>query len=600
MDEEHGKPADFVQPSSDKNNYSWGRIGDHNIVVASLPDGMYGTTNAAVTASQMLSSFRNIRVGLMVGIGAAIARPSQARDIRLGDVVVSLPQGPTGGVVQYDLVKSRVSVEKGHPTHTLQRVGFLNSPPEALLKALTSLRAQVERKGSKIPRFVKDMQARNPAMAKTKPGQPGYVYQGQENDRLFEASYIHTHKTGCNDCDPAKVILREKRDDPEEPEVHYGVIASGNELVKDAAQRDRILEMVGEECICLEMEAAGLMNSFPCLVIRGICDYADSHKNDAWQKYAAATAAAYAKEFLACVNSESLARTPKASEVLRQISKDTDEIRTNLKLVGEKIEEMKLDEHQKKIRDWLSAPDHSTNYTNALEKRHEGTGLWFIRSEAFKTWKNQPNSFLWLHGIAGCGKTILSSTIINHLQSDVEPDRPLLYFYFDFNESNKQNLENMLRSLTSQLYQAQPEARSLLDELWRSHGNGNQRLSKQSLSSTLQEILRKVTNTSILLDALDESTTRGEVITWLKSVLGLGSVCRVLVTARREEDIEAGFRHWMQHEDWIDIRKGDIDRDIRTYVHDTVRYSSELDRWQNRPDVQNEIESDLVEKADGM
>ncbi|KAH0349938.1 purine and uridine phosphorylase, partial [Aureobasidium melanogenum] len=502
MDEEHGKPADFVQPSSDKNNYSWGRIGDHNIVVASLPDGMYGTTNAAVTASQMLSSFRNIRVGLMVGIGAAIARPSQARDIRLGDVVVSLPQGPTGGVVQYDLVKSRVSVEKGHPTHTLQRVGFLNSPPEALLKALTSLRAQVERKGSKIPRFVKDMQARNPAMAKTKPGQPGYVYQGQENDRLFEASYIHTHKTGCNDCDPAKVILREKRDDPEEPEVHYGVIASGNELVKDAAQRDRILEMVGEECICLEMEAAGLMNSFPCLVIRGICDYADSHKNDAWQKYAAATAAAYAKEFLACVNSESLARTPKASEVLRQISKDTDEIRTNLKLVGEKIEEMKLDEHQKKIRDWLSAPDHSTNYTNALEKRHEGTGLWFIRSEAFKTWKNQPNSFLWLHGIAGCGKTILSSTIINHLQSDVEPDRPLLYFYFDFNESNKQNLENMLRSLTSQLYQAQPEARSLLDELWRSHGN--------------------------------------------------------------------------------------------------VRYSSELDRWQNRPDVQNEIESDLVEKADGM
>ncbi|KAG9654212.1 purine and uridine phosphorylase, partial [Aureobasidium melanogenum] len=318
MDEEHGKPGDFVQPSSDKNNYYWGRIGDHNIVVASLPDGMYGTTNAAVTASQMLSSFRNIRVGLMVGIGAAIARPSQARDIRLGDVVVSLPQGPTGGVVQYDLVKSRVSVEKGHPTHTLQRVGFLNSPPEALLKALTSLRAQVERKGSRISRFVKDMQARNPAMAKSKPGQPGYVYQGQENDRLFEASYIHTNKTGCNDCDSAKVISREIRDDPEEPEVHYGVIASGNELVKDAAQRDRILEMVGEDCICLEMEAAGLMNSFPCLVIRGICDYADSHKNDAWQKYAAATAAAYAKEFLGCVNSENLARTPKASEILKQ------------------------------------------------------------------------------------------------------------------------------------------------------------------------------------------------------------------------------------------------------------------------------------------
>jgi nucleoside phosphorylase len=46
------------------------------------------------------------------------------------------------------------------------------------------------------------------------------------------------------------------------------------------------------------MEAAGLMNQFPCLVIRGICDYSDTHKNKGWQGYAAMVAAAYAKDLL--------------------------------------------------------------------------------------------------------------------------------------------------------------------------------------------------------------------------------------------------------------------------------------------------------------
>ena len=96
------------------------------------------------------------------------------------------------------------------------------------------------------------------------------------------------------------------------------MIASGNRLIKDAAERDKILELVGGECICLEMKATGLMNLFPCLVIRGICEYADSHKNDDWQEYAAAAAAAYAKECLSVVDNGDLARTSKAAEILKQ------------------------------------------------------------------------------------------------------------------------------------------------------------------------------------------------------------------------------------------------------------------------------------------
>jgi nucleoside phosphorylase len=291
LDERHEKPLDFVQPHSDPNSYTWGSIGDHNVVIASLGAGKYGTTSAAATALPMLSSFPQIRFGLLVGIGAGIARPDKGRDIRLGDVAVSQPHGKSGGVLQYDLFKAKSGNQR-------EGVAFLNSPPEILLRALGSLRAQHELEPPKMLEYLEEAIARYPRLAKQ-----GYVHQGFENDRLFKTS------------NSKEEIQREPRDSMD-PEIHYGIIASGNTLFKDADYRDKVLEEVGDECICFEMEAAGLMNNFPCIVIRGICDYADSHKSDRWQRYAAATAAAYAKELLAFVPIQDLQTTRKAIEML--------------------------------------------------------------------------------------------------------------------------------------------------------------------------------------------------------------------------------------------------------------------------------------------
>ncbi|KAI4727064.1 Pfs, NACHT and ankyrin domain protein [Aureobasidium sp. EXF-10728] len=601
LDEIHDKPEGFEQPSTDPNSYKWGSIGVHNIVITSLAAGEYGTVSAATTAIHMLSSFPSIKVGLMVGIGAGIARPKQKRDIRLGDVVVSLPHGQSGGVIQYDLGKSRVDTDQGSTTHTFERVGFLNSPPEALLKALTSLRAQVRLRGSRVSYFLGDMLERYPLMAESEPGEPGFVYQGQENDRLFEASYLHTNDAGCDDCDPTRMISRTPRLKPSVPKVHYGVIASGNRLVKDAVERDSILQESGGDCICLEMEAAGLMNSFPCLVIRGICDYADSHKNDDWQEYAAATAAAYAKEFLGFVDNRDIAKTSKASEVLRQISGKIEETTVSAKATEKAIQSMRLESHQKEIKDWLSAPDPRSNYTDALRKRHERTGLWFLDGEVFTKWKRQTGSFLWLHGIPGCGKTILSSTIIEHLKKDTTSGQVLLYFYFSFNDPRKQSFEDMVRSLVSQLYFGQSDTQGPLDQLYDSLNAKGARSLEDSLSAVLLTMLSKVNNVSIVLDALDESVTRNEVLVWVRSVLEIdSSACRILVTARREEDIESALRHWTRPEDMMDIGASDIDEDIKAYVSHTVHNSDELVRWRTRPDVQEEMILELTKKADGM
>lgn len=306
LDELHDEPQGFLQHPTDHNAYTWGRMGKHNIVIASLAAGVYGNVSAATTASSLLSSMPQIRIGLLVGIGGAIPRPDENRDIRLSDIVVSQPDGATGGVVQYDLAKAK-------PNNKQERKDFLNMPPPVLLHALGKLQAEHESEEPMVSAFLSKMLRDKPRMSKSR---HGYIHQGVENDCFYLASYEHGSAPDCRECDSNKQVQRDVRDSTD-PEIHYGIIASGNTLVKDAATRDRIVEHIGENCLCVEMEAAGLMNHFPCLVIRGICDYADSHKNDHWQRYASATAAAFAKELLSHVPPRGLEETQTAVELLR-------------------------------------------------------------------------------------------------------------------------------------------------------------------------------------------------------------------------------------------------------------------------------------------
>jgi nucleoside phosphorylase len=305
LDLKHAPPQQ--KHANDHNSYSLGSItgpnGEHNVVIASLPFGQYGTTSAATVATQMLSSFPSIKFGLMVGIGRGI--PSDDSDIRLGDVVVSKPEGPFGGVRQYDC---------GQVTaHGFEERGQLNSPPQVLLNATGALVSKHEMEESIIPRLLEAMHMQYPTMASQAKG-PGYIYQGANNDRLFEAEYVHdSSKRNCDECDPAKVVKREERYD-QNPWIHYGTIASGHQVIEDA----RIRDLLSKNCLCFETEAAGLMNNFPCLVIRGICDYSDGHKNDQWQKYAAATAAAYAKELMQITDVADTKSTPCARDVMHE------------------------------------------------------------------------------------------------------------------------------------------------------------------------------------------------------------------------------------------------------------------------------------------
>jgi hypothetical protein len=118
-------------------------------------------------------------------------------------------------------------------------------------------------------------------------------------DILFDAKYNHVGGSTCEGCSENKLVKRRARGN-QQIVIHYGTIVSGNQVMKDGTVRDRLSSELGG-VLCFEMEVAGLMNDLPCLIIRGICDYADSHKTKTWQPYAAATAVACAKEILSVI-----------------------------------------------------------------------------------------------------------------------------------------------------------------------------------------------------------------------------------------------------------------------------------------------------------
>src|SRR5271168_1222354 len=290
LDEHHDK---LPQSSTDNNTYQLGRIGAHNVAIACLPAGLTGTTSTAVVASQMLSTFTSIRFGLMVGIGGGA--PSPDIDIRLGDVVVSQPAGSSGGVIQYDFGKT---VQEGR----FARTGSLNRPPGVLLTAVASLQARHMLEEAKFPEYLSTIAPRHQKLGATA------VYQGRDHDQLFEADYDHQEGNAtCEGCDVGRLVHRPERRSTE-PAIHYGLIASGNQVMKHGSTRERLRKELG--VLCFEMEAAGLVDNFPCLVIRGICDYADSHKNKRWQPYAAATAAAFARVLLGFIGKQEVIKTP--------------------------------------------------------------------------------------------------------------------------------------------------------------------------------------------------------------------------------------------------------------------------------------------------
>ncbi|KAL7755786.1 hypothetical protein ACKLNR_014313 [Fusarium oxysporum f. sp. zingiberi] len=240
----------------------------------------------------------------MVGIGGGVPYKN---DIRLGDIVVGSVGRTSGGVIQYDYGRAIQGQE-------FAVTGHLNQPPMAFLAAMSALHATYEMEGHSIDSNIDKTLQKYKRLGKK------YKRPAASSDRLYRADFVHVRGEGvaCGEsCGDDKLEHWHERDEDENnPAIHCGLIASGNQLMKDASLRDKLAAKHG--ILCFEMEAAGVMNHFPCVVIRRICDYSDSHKNDDWQEYAAMAAAAYTKDLLLQVAPSSVQKEERIETLLGQ------------------------------------------------------------------------------------------------------------------------------------------------------------------------------------------------------------------------------------------------------------------------------------------
>lgn len=267
----------MLQVPNDPTIYTLGAMpgngGEHTVVLACL--SKFANNNAAVSVTNVVRSFPTISDVIMVGIAAGVPRPDRpAAHVRLGDVLVSAGQG----VVQFDLGAQLPAGFEVRPS---------TAPPSArLLQAVNMLESDFLTGRRVWPDLVKEHLA---AARVTRP---------RHESKLFNHPIDREREKGV-------------------PRIFRGKIGASNALMKDAVKRDELAKKHG--LLGFEMEGSGVADAsweggVGYLVVRGVCDYGDELKDDAWQAYAAHVAATYAAAVLTELPTQPSQEQPPASE----------------------------------------------------------------------------------------------------------------------------------------------------------------------------------------------------------------------------------------------------------------------------------------------
>ncbi|KAF4967772.1 hypothetical protein FSARC_4746 [Fusarium sarcochroum] len=550
LDEIH---QDLPRCANDDNTYTLGSIEQHNVVISCSPQ--YGTNHAANVLTNMTRTFPSIQFGLVVGIGGGV--PGKV-DIRLGDIVVGTR------VMQYDLEKVMTGGE-------IQRIATPKFPESFLRSAVMALRARHELQPSRVPTILQERMSSHAEYCH--PRTP---------DRLFRASYRHRDSAfECHDCDQSQLKERETRRN-QDPMIHHGGIASGNRVMKDAAVRDHLAREL--DVVCFEMEAAGLMDVLPCLPIRGICDYSDSHKSKEWQRYAAATAGAYAREFLEVLAPGYNATREPCSTASSVRLEQNDSINRRKQL----LESLKFQQiHARKA-------DIKTAYSKTCQ--------WFLGHPDYLDWldpgkRQRHHGFLWIRGKPGVGKSTIMKFIYTRMKKKDQPQKTLTSSFF-FNargDDVEKSVSGMYRSLLLQLLEGFPDLQRALDDDDLVPRNQKTCHSLNVLKDLFRAAVSFLGNRSCtcFVDALDECDEQ-QVMDMIEFFEEISEQCT-------ENGVKLQFCFSSRHYPYFDIRTG-----VRLTLESQAGHTKDLESYINSHlQIGNsaliaELKPTILEKAAGI
>ncbi|KAH8696324.1 hypothetical protein BGW36DRAFT_428337 [Talaromyces proteolyticus] len=526
----------YNKAPGDSNTYSFGAIGNYNIVLVHMSN--IGKVAAATAATSLLLSFRNIQLALVVGVcgGVPFGQQKQDTNIFLGDVVVSK------GLIQYDLRKQLANhriERKDANWDTLPRPGPMARGVLAKLQTVEVWNAV----SNKISEHFSEVQQKLG-------GELTYPELIIE-DKLFRSTYQHKHHASsqcaqcangdggeniCDDsltmtcgelqCNEQELIVRKRPSQSSTPAIHVGMIASGDTVMKSGTDRDSIAFQ--DDIIAFDMEGAGVWEKFPSvLVVKGVCDYADSHKNKRWQLYAAAAAATATKSFLMTFGTDFLT-TPLPTELFPCSEPDF------------------TDRKIKVLKELRKSPYQDRKDIN--EDRIEGTCKWFVDHQLFRNWlEGKSLNVLWVSADPGCGKSVL----IKYLVDSVLPTTGLRitsYFFFKDDFDDQRNIVTALCCILRQLFW---QKRFLFTEkILEQFEAGGDKLTN-SFSELWDILIATARNHDgeivCLLDAIDECDEKGR--SQLQRALfnlhrtGKELNLKFLLTSRPYSAIRRGFVH---------------------------------------------------------
>ncbi|RYO00959.1 hypothetical protein AA0121_g13297 [Alternaria tenuissima] len=577
------KEEKLAQSPVDHNVYTLGSINGHNVVIASLPST--GNTSAATVITQLRNTFKQIRFGLLVGIGGGVPIRTDNGPIHLGDVVVSKPERDHSGAIQYDHGKALEGC--------FRRTGYLIPPPTVLLNAAQDLSTeQATREDDLVVPHLQRIKTSLPILRK-------YKYPGPDKDHLYKSDYLHrVEGSSCRSCtcDPLQRI--DRRADESLDEIHYdrssrivvhrGTIAAGERVIRDGQLRDALAGEHG--ALCFEMEAAGVMNDFPCLVIRGISDYADSHKNDAWQGYASASAAAYARQLFFHMPVDEVKQCAVGlAGVIDELRNVTGTIKHTAERQHKHNQWQQQHTQKQDIR--YEGDRHRQCHQafkicsyelqkNINPKPVSGTCQWVLTHDQYQKWyRNQHSDLLWVSADPGCGKSVFARKLVDQdLQNGSA--HTVCYFFFKDND-DQNNLSKALCSILHQLFASHPELIEYALQAWDKHG--------ETIRSEQEELWRILLRAAsdprsckvvCIFDALDECRKdQGERFISMLSEFyqsihsnSLKEGClKILVTSRPYDDIRDGFQKIPSSLPTIHLRGDDMNDVINQEINLVIR-----------------------------